>query len=97
MLLLDFEQDHLRVEEVLLLHVQLLYRDIEIGPVGLRASMSPDSLRRLFRAGRTITPSVHLRLLFKPERLIGLNLSLLLLIVVVTVAHDQGPLGRGGA
>ena len=47
MLLLDFEQDHFRVEEVLLLHVKLLDRDIEVGPVGLRASMSPDSPGRL--------------------------------------------------
>ena len=47
MLLLDFEQDHFRVEEVLLLHVKLLDWDIEVGPVGLRASMSSDSPGRL--------------------------------------------------
>lgn len=97
MLLLDFEQDHFRVEEVLLLHIQLLDWDIEVGPVGLRASMSPDSPGRLLRAGRAITPSVHLGLLFKPERLVGFNLPLFRLIVVVAVAHDQRPLGRGGA
>ena len=97
MLLLDFEQDHFRVEEVLLLHVKLLDRDIEVGPVGLRASVSPDSPGWLLRAGRAITPSVNLGLLFKPECLVGFNLSLFCLIVVVAVAHDQRPLGCGGA
>ena len=97
LLFLDFEQDHFWVEEVLLLHVELLYGDVEIGPIRLRAPMSANSLGQLLRAGRTVTSSVHLWLLFKPERLILFNLPPFLLIVVVAVAHDQGSLSRRSA